>query len=792
MTTPSLPEELNHIWAKSASRGFDDKPEPLAQHILFAIERFADIIRLRPNLPERIDAPRLWNNLFWACFLHDFGKAAKGFQDMLHEGKRYTHRHEVLSLAFLDWLGAPLSEDDKLWIAAAIVSHHKDADKIQRLYSTIGDPDNKIISERLAEIDDSTLGHLWDWLAKYPKLWIDDLQLDDKGIILPSLEPKEEAINSIKNKGAANIRRWLNAYGRWIRKINKSDEKALILGTISLRGFIISSDHLASAHAGELPPSKLSGPEKLLECWHFPPNEPYYHQSACVKTQGSAILMAPTGSGKTEASLLWAVAQAEDDCPVPRLYYMLPFQASMNAMFDRLNNEKDGAFPGQVGLEHSRSTLAYYRMLEDEDLYERAKQAKTFSNLARQNYYPVRVLSPYQILKAPYCLKGYESILADCFNAAFILDEVHAYEASRLALILGTVKYLREQYGAKFFIMSATLPSLLKNKLSDAIGNYTMIEAKPDLYAKFQRHELHLKDGEIFSKLALDEIAEKALNRKSILVCCNTVKRAQQAFKEMQDRLGSKVEVVLLHGKFNGKDRLDKEDTIRKATGSKSTQRRAIVLVATQVVEVSLDIDLDMIYTDPAPLEALLQRFGRVNRRRKIKPYAPVFVFREPVDGQRIYKEEIVQKALEVLEKNDGKMVDEASTSKWLDEVYCGEIAKEWSDEYKSAYDEFWDVISNLRAFNSEEGLEDMFYQAFDSVEVMPLVLLDEYTRMAEDNPLEASQLFVPIRWGQYNQLNNKGMVSIQGPHKIKVVNAYYDSTSGLDLKRTHDSIDAK
>jgi CRISPR-associated endonuclease/helicase Cas3 len=782
MTTPSLPEELNHIWAKSASRGLDDKPEPLAQHTLSVIERFGDTIRLRPNLPEMIDAPRLWNNLFWACFLHDFGKAAKGFQDMLHEGKRYTHRHEVFSLAFLDWLGAPLSEDDKLWIVAAIVSHHKDADEIQRLYSTIGDPDNEIIAERLAEIDDSTLGHLWDWLAEYPKLWIDDLQLDSKGIILPSLVPKDEAINSIKNKGATNIRRWLNAYGRWIRKISKSDEQALILGTIALRGFAVSSDHLASAHAGELPPSKLAGPEKLLE--RFKLSKPYSHQSACINTRGSAVLMAPTGSGKTEASLLWAVAQAEEGIPVPRLYYTLPYQASMNAMFDRLNNEEDGAFPGQVGLEHSRSTLAYYRMFRDEDTLDRVEHARRDNNLARLNYYPVRVLSPYQILKAPYCLKGYESILADCFNSVFILDEVHAYEAKRLALILGMVKYLRMQYGAKFFIMSATLPSLLKKRLADAIGNDTVIKAEPKLYVDFQRHELRLRDGEILSKFTLDEIAGKALNGKSILVCCNTVKRAQQAFKEIQDRLGLKVEAVLLHGRFNGKDRLDKEEIIKKATGSKSDQRKAIVLIATQVVEVSLDIDLNMIYTDPAPLEALLQRFGRVNRRRE-KTSAPVFVFREPGDGQRIYKEEIVQKAREVLDKNNGKMIDEACTSKWLDEVYCGEIAEEWSNEYQSAYDEFWDVISNLRAFNSEEGLDDMFYQAFDSVEVLPLGLLNEYMKLAEYNPLEASQLFVPIRWGQYMQLKNKGMVSIQQPYKIKVVNAYYDSTLGLDLKRT-------
>lgn len=87
--------------------------------------------------------------------------------------------------------------------------------------------------------------------------------------------------------------------------------------------------------------------------------------------------MAPTGSGKTEASLLGAVAQAENDNPVLLLYYTLPYQASMNAMYDRLNNSSDGAFPGQVGLEHSRSTLAYYRrVLEDQSPEKAACSAK--------------------------------------------------------------------------------------------------------------------------------------------------------------------------------------------------------------------------------------------------------------------------------------------------------------------------------------------------------------------------------------------------------------------------------
>ena len=75
------------------------------------------------------------------------------------------------------------------------------------------------------------------------------------------------------------------------------------------------------------------------------------------------------------------------------------------------------------------------------------------------------------------------------------------------------------------------------------------------------------------------------------------------------------IQTELLHGRFNMRDRSEKEQIIRNATGSKSDARRPIVLVATQAVEVSLDIDLDTIYTEPAPLEALVQRFGRINRR---------------------------------------------------------------------------------------------------------------------------------------------------------------------------------
>jgi len=788
MRIPQIwPDELDNVLAKSASKGQDEKPETLAQHTWNVLERLGDIIRLRPALPEQIGYPKLWNCLFWACFLHDFGKATNGFQDMLRGGPLWPHRHEVFSLAFLDWIGDALSEEERIWVAAAIVSHHKDAKEIQLAYSERGDPDNNILARRITELDDVTLMAMWNWITKCQHAWIEDLNLKDKDIKSADLVPQLEAINIIKENGAINIRNSLNEYQRWIRKMGRSEEQALIIGSIALRGHIVSSDHLASAHTGDLPSPKLFGPEILLDRWSAAAGKPYIpydHQRNCISTKGSAVLMAPTGSGKTEASLLWAVSQAEERRPVPRLYYTLPFQASMNAMYDRLNDPDSGAFPGQVGLEHSRSTLAYYRSLLEDYPEKAASSAKRLTNLARLNYYPVRILSPYQILKGPYCLKGYESLLSDCFNAVFILDEVHVYEAKRLALILATVKYLRESFGAKFFVMSATLPKLLRDCLKDALGDYALLQSTSDLYSKFQRHRLSLKDGDLQNPRALDEIAEAVRGGRSVLVCCNTVRRSQDVYLELKRRLDSGFEIILLHGRFNGKDRLVKENAVRKATGSKSDQRKPILLIATQVVEVSLDIDLDVIYTDPAPLEALLQRFGRVNRRR-LKQYANVYVFRDPADGQRIYNGALVKASLAVLEKNNDMMIDESKVSDWLDDVYKAEIAESWHKEYQDAYEEFWNgVLLSLRAFNSDEGLEEAFYQSFDSLEVLPLSLLDEYHKASEENPLEASQLFVPVRWNQYAQLERNGSAYLDKNKEIRVVHAYYDSEFGLDLRR--------
>lgn len=778
MTVSHWPDWLNDVWAKSAERGASGQPESLAQHTWYVLERLTEFIRLRPDLPQELGVPRLWHVLFWAAFLHDFGKATGGFQAMLRGGERWPHRHEVLSLAFLDWIAEGLTSDEQPWVAAAIVSHHKDATEIQQLYAPPDDPDDDQLIARVAELDETTLRGLWRWLAECSAAWIDDLGLGEMGILAPALLDQDRSVAMVQLQGVTRIRHWLKAYRRFVRQVERSDERVLIIGTLALRGHLINADHSASAHAGSLPRVHFDA-ETILVSQGLSRDKLFKHQCKTEETDGSALLTAPTGSGKTEAALLWATRQAATSNGLPRLFYTLPYQASMNAMQIRLEK----SFPGKVGLQHGRSLLALYRLLLERDYgpKEAVREAKWARNLVKLNYPPVRVFSPYQMLKGMYRLKGYEAMLTDYHGAAFIFDEIHAYEVKRLALILKTIEYLSQNYNAYFLVMSATFPTLIKSWLRDALGDPVEIAAEPALFDAFKRHQLVLLDGELLSGEGLARIADDAQAGKSVLVVCNLVDRTQTVYRELRERLKkSGIPVELLHGRFNVRDRLAKEKLVREATGSTSKQRHSIVLVATQVVEVSLDIDLDTIYTDPAPLEALVQRFGRVNRRRE-KKIVPVHVYRQPDDGQKIYDKTLVAGTLEVLNRENDKPLDESAIGGWLDEIYSGEVARRWLEEYTIAANEFEATcVQTLRPFAADEGLEERFYRAFDGLEVLPISLHDEYEGLKEEEPIRASELLVPISWGRYHALANENRVLPRERGEPYIVKAAYSSEIGL------------
>ena len=773
------PDWLNDVWAKSAELGEGGEPETLAQHTWYVLSRLAEFIQLRPNLPIQLKMPRLWHILFWSAFLHDFGKAIEGFQNQLcPNGKGWGHRHEVFSLAFVDWVTNGLSTEEQQWLVASIVSHHRDFEEIQRIYPTPDWDDNDPLKPQLASLSEETLDRLWHWLSECGAPWRDELGLADFGISIPQLQERNVATESVQQHGVERIRHWLRVYRRLNRDIEDRNAPHAVVQGITVRGYIINADHSASAHAGPIPLAQFNA-DTILASRNLSPEGLFGHQSKAQEVDGSVLLVAPTGSGKTEAALLWAAHQSSIIGRLPRLFYTLPYQASMNAMQGRLEE----TFP-HVGLQHGRGLLALYRLLLEKDYHPRAaaRTAKWARNLSQLNYPPVRVFSPYQMLKGMYRLKGYEALLTDYHNAAFIFDEIHAYEVRRLAMILKTIEYLRVNFNARFFIMSATFPKLIQEWLSEALDYSTKIEADSTLFQKFTRHRLILHDGELLNESGLTSVVNDAKAGKSVLVVCNLVNHAQEAYNRIRAQLNQvNIRTELLHGRFNMRDRSAKEKLIRDATGATSEKRQPIVLVATQAVEVSLDIDLDTIYTEPAPLEALIQRFGRINRRRKQKNPALVHVFRQPDDGQKIYDPELVQRTLSILERENERSIDEGSIGAWLDEIYSGEVEARWREEYKNAAANFDRMcIRPMRPFAADEELEKMFYEAFDGFEVLPEVFHNQYKTLSDEDPISAGELLVPISSRRFHVLRNAGQVLPKNKREPYRINAEYNSEVGL------------
>jgi CRISPR-associated endonuclease/helicase Cas3 len=765
---------LQDVWAKSAPAG--QAGETLLAHTEAVAVALARIARLRPRLHLAASMPRLWHWAFWGCCLHDMGKVATGFQQQLRTGGIWGHRHEVLSLAFLDWLEP--KEEDRAWIAAAIASHHKDVGKLQEKYPSdlVTEDDFKILVD---DIRDDVLLILTPEFCAATERWRNSL-----GFVALGVEPltiKNQSVKAFRAFAAPAIQANLKAFYRFARELKKGKRtETEVTASMLLRGLVITADHTASAHAD--PPSPtLCGVDDLLLKLGRSWGSLYEHQRGCAQTEASTILTAPTGSGKTESSLLWAANQTARVDGSPRVFYVLPFQASMNAMHQRFGK----LFPKEVGLQHGRSLHALYRVYLQAEAtpQQAARMAKWARNLSDLHAFPIKVLSPYQLLKACYRLRGYETVLTDCFGGLFIFDEMHAYEPERLAMIVGMMRMLSERFQARFCVMTATMPPPIVDRVQEALGATTRVKTADELARKFCRHQLQLIDGEISHEANLRRIIAAATSGQSVLVCCNTVRRAQEVYAILKACL-PQTTVNLLHSRFTARDRLQKENALSKDPSK--PVRPDGVLVATQVVEVSLNLDFDTIFSELAPLEALLQRFGRVNRLG-LRSLATVNVFRKPIEEQRIYDPKMLQRTLETLAEADERPIDESLVAAWLAEIYAGEILADWTKRFEQSATEFEAIcLKTLHAFASDDSLEEAFYKHFDNIDVLPLCFESEFNSMIENELIRAAELLVGISWQQYARLKREERVHPPVERgRPPIVDAPYSPEMGLSFDRS-------
>lgn len=722
----------------------------LKQHIDDTLGIYEIIKSSFPKIHKIVKSDNFWKQLELSIIFHDLGKSHIEFQKLLlgKSNDWKLQRHELFSLPFVN----ALKSEDNEFIFYVVAGHHKDFGTLIHKLNEYGTDEDFGLdlggTENIVSFEN-------EFKTKIPIKEVNALlqKLNIEINKVSIFDPKQKLQDFTKQ----NIK-----------------EKTYLIKLLLLAGAFKHCDHLASAGIKSI--QNLSSND--FNYLHNSGFDLYKHQAKAEKINGNVILTAPTGSGKTETSLLWLKNQIDADGN-GHVFYILPFTASINAMYERL----DKKIPNKIGLIHGKLPAFIEAKFENDDLIDNDKKKEIreqFKNLTT----PFKVVTPFQLLKNIFALKGFEKGIFEWAGGYFIFDEIHAYNPRVFAQIISLLKFATSYLGVKVFIMTATLPSFMRKKLEAAIGQHSPIYASNKLYNKFDRHRIIIKNSELIKNL---ELIQSYLDKgKKVLVVCNTVKQAQNVFKDL-----SANNKVLLHSSFNANDRNAKEKELFKD----SIQ----LLVGTQAIEVSLDIDYDVIFSEPAPLDALIQRFGRVNRKRK-KGICKCFVFevRNKTDKFIYRNEEVISRTIQTLKEKEvvnSGVIKENELQEMIDFVY-----PDWDKDDKDDFDMVNSLLDNfieneIKPFVYNQKQEEDFYDQFDGVKVLPTKFLNEYRNHLEaNNFIKAENLKVQISEKRFFALIHNDGIEVEKEifeslktqklleQKVLIINKKYDSELGLLL----------
>jgi CRISPR-associated endonuclease/helicase Cas3 len=326
--------------------------------------------------------------------------------------------------------------------------------------------------------------------------------------------------------------------------------------------------------------------------------------------------------------------------------------------------------------------------------------------------------------------------------------------------------------------LSATLPTRLLRLLEETLPGVRHVRAEPETFAAFGRHRLRL-DARSLDADAVVAACRDAGRGAAVLVVVNRVQRAIELGRAVRAALPG-VEVEILHARFCGRDRTRKERNLLQRRGPGADE--PLVCVATQVVEVSLDVDFDVGLFEVAPFDAVVQRMGRVNRRRR-HDRAEVVVFAGALEEPAPYEGVHVEAAWSVLAALGGGAVDEAALGQLLDEAVERAGGQTWEDAVMGARREFERAfVDALPVFDSNDQAA-RFDELFDGVEVLPAPLRPEYERTLEaEGSLAATELLVPVSARRNWVLRRRGLSRWDRTLQQWVVESAYDADCGLLL----------
>jgi CRISPR-associated endonuclease/helicase Cas3 len=724
-------------------------PIELRQHTRDVLRALAQLRAIWPEVPTSIDK---------AAVFHDVGKAATGFQKMLRgTGEQWKFRHEILSAEVFRQCH-DLSDEDVFIAYLSVLTHHKN---IGTLYE---------VAEVFRTCYSQT-PHA-QWFDKWRDLSTNAAELKSElaGLdpALDNWQPKEHPTSPANEA--------VHLIGD-IRPVF-TDRKPTIA-----RGALVAADHIASSGLGSTGLGQNISREALERYArsHIAGWTQWSDMQLLASTQlGSAMLVAPTGAGKTEASLLWALANRH---AFERVFYVLPYQVSINAMASRIAR----AFPDEIGrteistnnniaILHSNIDLTYLQDAQSDDLpvAQALAVARYRRDAARKIYAPIKVTTVFQLLDVFFGRKFFEVGLLELTNSIVIFDEIHAYDGHTLGLIFVLLECLRK-LGARLFIMTATLPTSLKHQLCNCAGidpsSEITLDKKDPLLAEVRRNIV--RDDRCLEQL-IEQIRASVLAGKSTVVVCNTVGKSIQMFEVLAD-----LAPLLVHSRFTFGQRAERE--------RKENIQKYSLVIATQVIEVSLDVSFDMMFTELAPADSLLQRFGRVNRHgRNSAPsnrgICHIACGDDP-GSRRVYNSELLENTKVHIPQ---ELLTFEAACRWIEAVYPDGLAENETIQMTAAREAFGNVTAQLKPMIDSPIARSTEETLFDSVRVIPAELESQWQENRQGrNHMEAKKLVVNVSMASWKDaLRKAGIGAPRGQDGWTIAPFKYDPDRGLLLDR--------
>lgn len=616
--------------------------------------------------------------LLEACEYHDYGKVNSIMQERMKGNGKYDPEkeipHNVLSYYFVPKEGKWLKEDyDK--VAFAVLYHH-------------------YRNEDLSGI----------------------------------MREKRELIQKLLEPYSPWLKRRISLKNPCVKYLADSDEDRNA-EAILLKGLLHKCDYSASAHMDcEYPADFLTADlTELLAEWKKKNEDASWNclQNYCMEHQAdNLIVTAPTGMGKTEAGLWW-IGDSKG-------FFVLPLRTAINAMYDRIRKNiiKEGC-EKRLALLHSEMKSYYSQNMwekeTEEDLLE-------YASRSRQTALPLTICTLDQVFDFVFKYPGYEYKLATLSYSKLVIDEIQMYDPSLLAYLVYGIQWIH-QMGGKVAVMTATLPPYARQEIYKALdgkveeADFTSKDKLPP------RHRVKVVPKRLEAEDILQYLDSAEKEAQKILIVCNGIDTAQNMLEQLEEQLGSDAELQLLHSQFIRRDRAEKEEEII-ACGSEGDEENrkdteteiktgCRIWIATSIVEASLDIDFDILFTELMDLFSLFQRMGRCNRKGlKSTEHYNCFVYTEKQGKVMRYVDKtIYARSKEAIEQVDG-LLSEIEKVQMIEDALSAEVCQ--NSSYAKTYQETMAMLRNIWSYEISKEEVNQRLRGIVSEEIMPYSVYEE------------------------------------------------------------------